>query len=65
MMKKTTLLKDNLGQRHLATTTPAPAHSSDLTRFPGFQTPDWINALEESTTKNDHATSQISMSVCI
>lgn len=69
MMRKT-LLKDNLGhfllgQQYLAVTTPAPAHISDLTRFLGFQIPDRINALEESTTKNDRATSQVSMSVCI
>lgn len=69
MMRKT-LLKDNLGhfllgQQYFTVTTPAPAHISDLTCFPSFQIPDWINALEDSTTKNDCATNEVSMSVCI
>lgn len=68
-MRKT-LLKDNLGQfllgqQYFTVTTPASAHISDLTRFLSFQIRDWINALEESTTKNDRATNQVSMSVCI
>lgn len=63
MVKEKTLLKDRLctypaGPVHVTSTYISP--SWDLTSFSGFQMSDWANAFEESTIKNDCATSWMS-----